>query len=251
MSDQIPVGAMPPEPQEAVVEPQVEDKANEQSGVDYEKSYKELQSKFGEHSNLVGSLKQENKTMMEKLANLEKQAAAREESARNEEPPTDYEKMLREVSRKYDDGDMTFEQAMLESNSITRQQAQAEMQGQMKGLLDQTTNAFQTELQNRDSNAVVQKFHEANPDFQQLQQSGDLQRIMDQEPMHDEFSAYWAHKATIARQEALDEAARVKAGSENASKVLADPGSSMQHQRKSGRPLSESEMKASMAASLR
>lgn len=244
--EKIHVDQAPPEPQEE----QTPDKAQEESKVDYEKSYKELQQKFGEHSNLVGDLRKQNEDLATRLSEVEQASKEREEQARNEDPPNDYEKALKDILKKSEEGDISPEDALRETALLTREISKAEAAAEQDKLLKAAEEKVVGILSQKDQEVQVQKFHEQNPDFAQFQQSEDKAKIMGSNPMHDDFSAYWAWKAENAKVEALAEAERLKSGSEPAKKVLADTGSSMQTQRKSGKGLSEAEAKASMLNSL-
>lgn len=263
MSDVMPYGAMPPEPEvedkvepEVVVEPEVEPEKPEEP--DYKKSYAELQKKFGEHSNLVGQLRKQNEELSKKMAELEKSSVQREEKAREQPPPTDYEKMLRDVAKKYEDGDISYEQSLLETNRITREMTKAEAEAEKAALIQQARAEVQNLLAEKDTEAVVSKFHEKNPDFQTLRDAGTFEELKAEDPLLDDLSAYWKYQANqrqaeieAAFEKGKQEALRVKAGSEKAGKVLADPGTSMQNQQKPNRPLSEAELKASMLAQIK
>lgn len=261
MSDTMPYGATPPEP---VLEPDTEvtpeeiqepaaDEPNPEA--DYQKRYEELSKKFGEHSNVVGELRKQNQAMSQQMADIQQQAATREKEARNMEPPTDYEKMLTDIADKLDQGQISERDALVQSNKITREWTKAEGAQEREQLLNQARSEVQNILSQKDSDQVVSKFHEKNPDFQELQSQGAFDQLKAEDPLLDDLSAFWKYKATTAAQEKTaafeagkQDALRIKGGSDKAGKVLADPGTSMQTQQKSNRPASEAEIKASMLA---
>ena len=263
--EKIPYGAAPPEPEYA--EPEVQDTApvteeapaatEEPPKVDYEKRYQELQKKFGEHSNVVGEVKKQNQSLMQEMAALKAQAQAREEKARNAPPPTDYEKMLSDIAKRADNGDMSLEEALLASNKITREWTKAEAEAEKAQLLEQARSEVQGILASKDEDAVVKDFHAKNPEFATFQQEGRLDQLKAEDPLLDDLSAFWKAQALTAKEQAAaefergkQEALRVASGSKPAGKVLADPGTSMQNQQKPTRPLGEAELKASMLAKI-
>jgi len=267
MSDaaNIPYGAMVP-PAAEQVEPEKEpiqteapavEAEPEKAPMDYEKSYQELHKKFGEHSNQVGELRKQNQMLSQQVEQIAKQSQVREEKARDLPPPTDYEKMIRDVAKKVDTGDMSYEDGLVASNKITREWTKAEAAAEKESLLEQVRNEASSLLQAKDSEQIVSKFHEKNPDFQSLQGEGRFEQLKAEDPLLDDLSAYWKHQAlTAGEREAAAfergkmEAQRVAGGSAPAAKVLSDPGNSMQTQQKSSRPMSEQSIKESMLAAI-
>lgn len=261
MSDgKTPYGEPPPEmdtvevPEEAV-EPEAKTEAKPDA--DFQKRYEELSKKFGEHSNVVGELRKQNQAMAQQMAEIQAQSAEREKAARNMTPPTDYEKMLTDIADKLENGEISDRDALVQSNKITREWTKAEAAQEKEQLLNQARSEVQSILSQKDSDQVVSKFHEKNPDFQELQSQGAFDQLKAEDPLLDDLSAFWKYKATAAANEKTaafeagkQDALRIKGGSEKAGKVLADPGTSMQNPQKSNKPLTEAEIKASMRASL-
>jgi len=257
---------MPPEPptyeeaedKEASAPETTQESQPEKQPMDYEKSYQELHKKFGEHSNVVGELRKQNQQLMQEMQAIKESSSKREEAARNLPPPTDYEKMLAEIAQKADEGEITLQQALLESNKITREWSKAEAERDKQSLLEQARGEVQNLLSAKDAEQVVNKFHEANPDFNQLREQGAFDALKAEDPLLDDLSAYWKTKALEAQkaadlrfEEGKKEALRVAAGSEKAGKVLSDPGKSMQNTQKPKGPLREADIKASMLATLK
>lgn len=264
-TETIPYGAMPPEPPVMEVEPDKEEPIQEETQtakpepeIDYAKSYQELQKKFGEHSNIVGELRKQNQQLMQELQGIKEIASKREEVARNLPPPTDYEKMLADIAQKADEGEITLQQALIESNKITREWSKAEAERDKQALIEQARGEVQSLLSEKDAQQAVTKFHEANPDFQTLREQGAFEQLKAEDPLLDDLSAYWKTKALEAQkaadlrfEEGKKEALRVASGSEKAGKVLSDPGKSMQTTPKQRGPLGEGDIKASMLAALK
>lgn len=248
------------EPVEEVAQeeaPAAEEQQPGESKVDYEKRYAELQKKFGEHSNVVGELRKQNQALAQEVEAIKKQAVTREEKARNMPPPTDYEKMLGDIAKRADEGEISLQEALLQSNKITREWSKAEAEQEKQSLLEQARGEVQTLLSEKDAQRVIDKFHEANPDFVAMRDAGKFDELKASDPLLDDLSAFWKAKAVEAQalaearfEEGKKEALRVAAGSEKAGKVLSDPGKSMQTQQKPRGPVGENDIKASMLATL-
>lgn len=192
------------------------------------------------------------------MEELKQSAMQREEAARNAPPPTDYEKMLSDIAKKFDDGDITPEQALIESNKITREWSKAEAEVEKQSLLQQARQEVQALLSEKDAQQIVSKFHEANPDFKAMQEAGQLEQLKAEDPLLDDLAAYWKAQALKGQEmasakfeEGKREALRVAAGSEKAGKVLSDPGKSMQTTQKPRGPIGEQDIKASMLSALK
>ena len=261
--DVMPYGAEPPETEyvetveDKVDAPEANEPPAETQEPDYKKSYEELHKKFGEHSNIVGELRKQNQQLMQEVSAIKESATKREEKARDLPPPTDYEKQLREIAKRAEDGDLTLEQALLESNKITYERTRAEAEAEKQQLMEAARNEVQSVLQAKDSESVVNDFHKANPEFETFRQEGRLDQLKAEDPLLDDLSAYWKAQALTEKESAAaefergkQEALRIKGGSEKAGKVIADAGTSMQNQSKPNRPPTESELKASMLAKL-
>jgi len=244
MSDTTPYGSIPPESdkeEEIVAEqPVVEPEVKAEPEPDYKKSYEELHKKFGEHSNVVGELRKQNQTLAQQMAELQQQAKASVKEARNEPPPTDYEKMLSDIAEKLETGELSEREALVQSNKITREWTKAEAAQEKEQLLTQARSEVQNILAAKDSEKVVEKFHEQNPDFKELMAQGALEPLKAEDPLLDDLAAFWKYRANVAAQEKAAafeqgklEALRIKSGSEKAGKVISDPGTSMQQQKPS------------------
>jgi len=261
MSDgQIPYGAEIPTPPEEDVAPDKEvdvpAKQEPQQEPDWKKNYDELRSTFNKRDGEMKTLREESKALRDELASMREQSKKAVEQARNQDPPTDYEKMLRDVAAKYENGDISYEQSLLESNRITREMTKAENEAEKRAILEQTNQAWQQELSRRDGQAVANKFYQDNPDFQSLDETGELDKVMSENPLMDKLSAYYKLQADKAKDFAAQEfergkqeSARIAQGSAPAAKVLQDPGTSMQQQRQP-KPTGEAAIKESMAKAL-
>lgn len=252
--NKIPAGSLPPEKDTVedaapVEEPRVyAGKYN--TPEDLENGYTELFKKIGSQSGEVNEVRAQNKVLTEQLERMQTESKQQVNEALNTQPPTDFEQQLADVAKQYDDGDMTFAEAMRQTTAITAQQAQTQAQSEIQKAMEQTTNSFQEELQRRDQQKVVDQFHRDNPDFLEMQKSGAFEKIKAENPLFDDLNAYQHLQMQQKIEEAKAEQARVASGSEAASKVLTKPGQSIQQQNKPNKPMTEAERKASMLAAL-
>lgn len=205
---------------------------------DLAKDHENLQDLYGKHTEEVGDLRSANKVLTEQMESVQK--AAEEKAKAGEPPATDYESKLAGIYKQLNDGDISVEDAMQQSNALTAEATALKA-------VDQATQKFETTLQERDAESIQKDFLKANPDFAELRDSGKLEAIKKEAGgMHDDFSAYYAYKATEAFEKGKAEAARLAAGDVDTKTVLTKPGDSIKETNKSKTPLSESETEASM-----
>jgi hypothetical protein len=236
-------------PVQAPVAPPVEETAPEAPRVyagsykdpdELEKGYGSLKSKFDSQGNELGQTRAELQKLQSQLLESQKPAAPVEQ-------PTDFKGMQSELAADYENGDMSFAEYAKQSNALTAQTVQQIAQKQTSDILSQAESKFSQTLQERDEQAAVKQFHDQYPDFAGMQESGALNELRQANPMFDDVTAYFALTAQNAREAGRAEQASIEAGSDKAGKVIADPGTAMQQQK---RPTTEAEIKASMAASL-
>jgi len=207
-----------------------------------EKGYGELSGRFDIQGNELGTMRTENETLRVALAEAQKPV----ESAVTPEP-TDFQGMQSALAKQYEDGDIDFPTYAKESNALTAQAVQEQAQVQLDQTLSKANDQFSQTLQERDDQVTVDKFHSQYPDFAEKQASGALQATREANPMFDDMTAYFALTAQEAKEAGKAEQAKLESGSLEAGKVLADPGTVMQTQK---RPVGEAALKASMLASL-
>jgi len=237
MPDRIPVDQTPPEP-ETAPEPQELIAGKFKSQDDLVNAYSHLEKKLGEQSSEVGDLRKQTQILTEQLSKSAPQEKARPE------PTTDYEKELSTIYKALEDGDFSVEEALQKSNALTAQMVEA-------GTLSKAEARMQEILQSRDAQTVQGQFHKENPDFKELQQNGKLEEIKQTNPMHDDFSAYYAYKANIAKEEGRIQAQQLAAEETKTSKVLSKPGEMIRRKNKSNKPPTETELRESMLSALK
>lgn len=201
-------------------------------------AYQNLESKLGEQGNELGTERAAKNAALAEIDGLKATAA---ETAKASQPSAegDYESQLADIYKQLDAGDMSVEEAMQKSNTLT-----AEMAAQKA--VQEATQGFESTLQDRDAKGIQDQFLKDHPDFAELRDSGKLEPIKGQSPMHDDFSAYFALKATTAKEEGKTEAAKLAAGDEATKTVLTKPGESIQQENKPQTPLSDMEAEESM-----
>ncbi len=224
-----------------------EDLGKFKSGAEAAKAHAELEKKYGQQGTELGTLKTENKTLSEQLAGKAEPAAAATV------PGDDPELMLKEfktstglLASKYDAGEISMQEVQDGTSQLTMQMVENKTKAETASILAEAKQFMTDTLQQNENSILLDKFHEKYPDFKTMKDSGDLQKAIDADPMHDELSAFHAIRAENAKEEGLTEAARLAAGSDGTSQILADSGSSMQSTQRTGKGLSDADMKASM-----
>ena len=144
----------------------------------------------------------------------------------------DYDQQIQDAAEQYENGEIDIAEALTRTNTITAQQTAARVRSETSQIADKVNSHIEETMHQRDSQAVIEQFHRDNPDFQQMRDSGDLQRIMDEDPLADELTAFYKLKATQP------------AGA-------SEPADTPQPSPTSNKPMNEAELKASMLAAIR
>lgn len=194
-------------------------------GDDWETRYKNLEKKLGEQGNEMGQLKKQNQELVQQLEQMQ---AGDQDKQKGEQQAPDYEGKMNDIYKQLDNGDISVEEALRQSNSLT-----AEMAKQNADQL--ATEKVQKALEEKDQEAKVQEFFKQHPDFEQLREAGTLEEVKNQMPgFHDDFSAYFAYKAQQAEQQGYEkgksEMQQLAEGEAGTEKVLQKPGSAIRNQ---------------------
>ncbi len=226
-----------------------------QSKDDIISRYENLEKKMSEQGNELGTLRQQQQQIVEQNRQLQEQAYQAQQQAQIATSPTpDYDARVAAVTDAVDSGDMSIAEGMTQLAVLSREQGQIEAQEQANAI-------YSTKIQEVEQNNMANEFRKNNPDFDQVVQSGALEQIKATNPMHDNFSAYWAFKASEAAQIAEDnkvkafeagraEQEKLESGKSVTAGTLAEPGANAQRQTKQG-PYSGQEVEASMLNTLR
>jgi len=238
-SEVMPAGAMPPEIQEEVVEPQLY-AGKYKSPEDMETAYSALEKKFGEQGNDLGAQKQMNTMLMEQA---QARQAQDQTPAKMEEVDTfDYEAQMGTLQAAVEEGELPIEQALVQASNLAAENATRTALSKY-----QEMNAAQQQQ------TAQQSFLDSNPDFLELQQTGQLEPIKKALPgMHDDFSAFYALKAQQAATAAEEkqEVNRIAEGDKRTEKVLQKPGGTAKNIGRSPTKMSDFDLKQSMLSSL-
>lgn len=219
---------------------------------DLEKSYAELQTKLGDQGNRLGRAEEERSTLLKQIDSLQ---AKSQEAPADKGQADDLGQQLNTIAEQVENGDLTIGEGMKKTALISAQIAQNEAVRGIHEEQSQATVAKSKEL-----------FAKDNPDFFDMQKSGDLDAIKEQLPgFHDDISAYYALKANTiqASFEAAVEAARaegiatgkaemakIAGGDKNTQKVLQGGGKSAEEIGRKQGPMKQSEMRESGLAAL-
>ena len=238
----MPAGAMPPEPKPGPeVKPEVEPILGKfNSTEDLATAYTELEKKIGEQGNELGSMKQMNTMLMEQAQTREAQAQTPGIEA--EKDTFDYDTQLSELREAVESGDIPFDQALVQASNLAAENATRNAVSKYEEL------TAAEKLQ-----SAQQQFLDDNPDFVDLQRTGQLEPIKKALPgMHDDFSAYYALKAQQASQAAHEAATteQIAQGDANTDKVLQKPGAKAKNIGKPAKRLSRSELREKTLADL-
>jgi len=201
---------------------------------------------------------QNNQALQQQLNNLQKdvqniaadlqssqtQGQSGQNAAAAEEAP-DYSQQIAEIQQKVNQGDIDLSEAIAQASQISQNAA-----------LGQARQEFEQRLQESEQERTAQQmydqFLQQNPDFTELDKQGELDRLVQENSMHDKFSAYWATKAQQLEQKVNDAYERGKQegqslaqADEQQRSVLGKPGSTARqgHEQETKRkPANEAEM---------
>ena len=227
---------------------------------DSSKNYDELKKVFDKQGNELGELRKQNQELFSALKEIQQKDAKSQDtkqSAQKQAKNDDLSKVLTEYGKLdfLDDdsapqkGADLLKQAIALTAQMSKEEALTEAEAKVRAI-----------LQEKDSDAMTNRFLEENPDFAELQAQGAFQAFKTTNPLHDDFSAYHALKADQAMAEnaelkqQLEEAQsmlKVSEGDKATSKVFTKPGNEIRSYQKP-KPKSVSELKQSaMEAALR
>lgn len=198
------------EPEKATQEEQKDDPIAK-----LEARLKEKDSMIGRQSKDVGQLRKELDQLRAELAESKKAPAGPSE-----------DQMLADLYQKMDSGEIKIEDGMRQVIQLNSKLTAAQVMQQ-----------FQQEQQRNKTAEIQGNFLSKNPDFTEAVESGALQQYLDEDPLADEYAAYWKYKADqrVAEKEkeaqakiaaAKEEGAKLAKGAEAAGKVLGKQGSS-------------------------
>lgn len=182
----------------------------------------------------------------QELGELRKQSQSKEEPAAE----ANYDSLEAEIADKLDAGEIGLSQALKEISQLASKRG-----------ADEAARMFRDAQSEEKSKEAVKKFRSQNPDFDEVKESGVLDEIMAENPLHDPLSAYLEYKnqqmastmeerIAAATAAAKKEGAQAAAQSTNASKVLGKKGDNVRNTQPKSYA-SQAERKAGMVERLR
>ena len=198
MEDQIPAGA------EVPAEETGETTTTEEPSQDQQPDVAALQQQIANLEKLVGR-------QGEELGTYRKQVQAQPQEPEEDKPS--FDDLEAEIMDKLDEGELDVNEAM-------RQIAKLASERGAETAISRMTQQQQEER----LSAAVQQFMKEHSDFEQLKESGALQREIEANPIHDEFSAYYALKAKQAEEAGKQKGMEIASESNNAQKVIGKSG---------------------------
>lgn len=196
-----------------------------------EKAYMGLESKMGEQGKEMGDLRKQNQEMNAKLFTLVDRLGQQGNTTGTTEPSApDYDAQVSDIMGKVEEGDLKISEALKKAMDLASAKTLSLAQESFEAMNAQNTAA-----------AAKKAFIEKNPDFIQTQQSGELEKIKAEDPLHDDYSAYFALKArqtALANETAVKEAyekgkneqANLEKGVSVTEKVLSGSGTEINQQ---------------------
>ena len=213
-----------------------------------EKSYTELSKKIGDQGNRLGQAEEERSLLLKQLDSMQAQTQA---APVETEKVVAFEQQLEVISQQIEDGEISIGEGTRQAAKISALMAQ-----------DETLKGIKAEQSQAAIDTSRKAFAEANPDFFELQASGELELIKAQLPgFHDDVSAYYAAKTAAAvagletaRAEGVElgkaEMAKIAGGDSNTQKVLQSGGKSAEQIGRKAGPMSPNEIRESGLAAL-
>jgi uncharacterized membrane-anchored protein YhcB (DUF1043 family) len=212
-----------------------------------EKSYSELSKKIGTQGSKLGKAEEERSLL---LSQLDKMSIKSQDAPKDQGKADDLEGQLSVIAQEVEDGNLSIGDGMKKTALISAQIAQ---NATVEGIKKEQTQATVDQSK--------KTFAETNPDFFDMQQSGELEGIKNTLPgFHDDISAYFALKAETLQsttQAAVDaarlegiglgkaEMAKIAGGDANTQKVLQSGGKSAEAIGRKTTPMKQSEIRQS------
>lgn len=200
---------------------------------DLAKAYADLEAKMSKQSNEIGKLR--------KLT--EQSQKPPQDEKKNTEPPKNYDEAKAQIEEKVESGELSVTEGMTMIGELVREQT-----------ADELEQKFDEYDRKRSADEMYSKFINDNPDFLQMDESGALDDVIAQNPMHDKFSAYLLLKGQQEAQSAFEkgkeEALKLAKGAEGTRSILQNPGTAAREAPKPKKGMSESEKINGMLAAL-
>ena len=217
-----------------------------------ESAYTNLSSKLGEQGSELGNLRKEAEFYKSQTENLLGKLKDVTTPHVEDRAPADMKTQIRQAREAFESGDMSeddFYSYLIET-------------GANKGY-ERAQSAFSERMQDFQAQNVQNEFLKSEDGklFQEVRASGELNKIMAENPLEDEYSAfrtYQYRKAVAEREQAIaeakeagkSEAQKIAQGAEVAKTVLKSPGATVQEESAPKRLSKDSDLLDSMHATL-
>lgn len=149
------------------------------------------------------TLEQQIKTMAQQLEALSsggKGGEKKGQTAGGSDPVSEAQRQRAAIQEDMDEGKISFAEGTARLQEVSDRLNDYKVQA-----------ALQAQAREVEASKIQENFLKENSDFIELRDSGKLQEIMDSNPLHDVFSAYFAHKAQqvgLEVQSAVDKAVK-------------------------------------------
>jgi len=229
----IPVGATPPQEKEDTTDSA---KGAEDSHAQIDAlsaKIENLQKVFDRQGNEIGTVRKENQSLAAQNAELKQtldEMAAKTASSED--------LMVADIYQQIEDGEVGLADGLRQLNERTRVVAKQEA-------LDLAKSAMTEELSNRDRIAVEKQFVKENPDYMELLESGEIEKVRAKNPLHDNFSAFFEIRAEQAYEKGKADIEKVAKGAALSEKILTKPGAAIRQVNQPKRPLTSNELRQS------
>ena len=193
------------------------------------RAYESSQAKIGEQGSELDTLRKQNQFLSEQLKRFAPSDTPQEgyrDTVDDSAPAEDLASDLATIQKMLNEGEIDMGEAVALTSEITEQRTLSRVDSLVSDRINEALRA-------KDTETLQSQFMKANPDFTEAMQSGEIQAIMSEDPLHDPFSAFHALKARrlAASQEEATKAAYEKGrlevlekGAAGTEKVLQQPG---------------------------
>lgn len=145
---------------------------------------------------LIAKNKELESTLNE-LKRQQQQSGGGSQAGGKESGPPDADQVMAEIARQLEEGEISVSEALAKQ----KQALETGMTAKFQQMLDAKSREV-------DARQLEQSFLKENPDFVELRDSGELQSLIEANPLHDNISAYYAYKAEKAAREASEKAVK-------------------------------------------
>lgn len=152
-------------------------------------AYEAVEKEKGRLADEIGGLRKQNEMLLNLVSHQSKGGGSREPT--KQEPAPDFDKLLSETTNAVESGEMSIGEGLKKVADLSAKQTAS--------IAKQTFLELDNE---RNAKTFLDQFQKDNPDYAQAVQSGELEAIRAQNPMHDNLSAFYEWKAVKARTEA-------------------------------------------------